>query len=99
MHATQANDFSFTHDTEFSKDSLKPSPRGFKLALHTGNAVMLIAVLGILLSIFVAYAHAEQFSLWAQVASHITLILCATAIKIGYVIRCIGLHGLGAIQL
>ncbi|MPY23075.1 hypothetical protein FM037_05150 [Shewanella psychropiezotolerans] len=99
MYATHANDFSFAHDTDLSKDSLTTDAKRFKLVLHSGNAAMLIAVLGMLLSIFVGYVLAEQFSLWAQVASHITLILCATAIKIGYVMRCIGLHGLGATQL
>lgn len=99
MLATHANDFSFDHDTDLSKKSLTTDSKRFTLVLHSGNAAMLIAVLGMLLSIFVGYAHAEQFSLWTQVASHITLILCATAIKIGYVMRCIGLHGLGATQL
>ncbi|QFU21432.1 hypothetical protein FS418_05810 [Shewanella sp. YLB-09] len=99
MFATHANDFSFAHDIDLSTDSLTINSKRFKLVLHSGNAAMSVAVVGMLLSIYVGYTHAEQFSLWAQVASHIALILCATAIKIGYVMRCIGLNGLGVTQL
>ncbi|QLE84306.1 hypothetical protein FLM48_03895 [Shewanella sp. Scap07] len=64
-----------------------------------GNITMAIAVIGMLLSILVGYTFATHFSLVAQVASHIALILFATFIKIGYVVRCIGLDGLGYKQL
>ncbi|MCL1057565.1 hypothetical protein L2729_06075 [Shewanella gelidimarina] len=68
-------------------------------ALTGGNGTMFIAVIGLLLCILVGYSYADSFSLWAQVASHIGLILFATAIKIGYVMRCVGLDGMGHMQL
>ncbi len=97
MFATHIYDLSFIHDTDLNKDSLTTNSKRFKLVLHRGNVAMLVAAVGMLLSIFVGYA--EQFSLLVQVTSHITLILCATVIKVDYIMRCIGLHGLGTIQL
>ena len=68
-------------------------------ALIGGNSTMLIAVTGLILCILVGYSYADNFSLAAQVASHIGLIIFATAVKIGYVMRCIGLDGMGHLQL
>ncbi|MFT5789825.1 MAG: hypothetical protein ACI8SJ_001944 [Shewanella sp.] len=75
------------------------SNRFYSHALIGGNGTMFIAVIGLLLCILVGYSFANSFSLWAQVASHIGLILFATAIKIGYVMRCVGLDGMGHMQL
>ena len=75
------------------------SNRFYSHALIGGNSTMLIAIIGLLLCILVGYSYADSFSLWAQVASHIGLILFATAVKIGYVMRCIGLDGMGHLQL
>jgi hypothetical protein len=73
--------------------------RNFSRVLLSGNGAMSIAMIGIIICIVIGYTHDEYFSLWTQVASHVALILFATAVKIGYVMRCIGLHGLGNIQL
>lgn len=73
--------------------------RNFSLVLLSGNSIMSISMIGIIICIVIGYTHDEYFSLWTQVASHVALIFLATAVKIGYVMRCIGLHGLGSIQL
>ncbi len=99
MYATHDHDFIFNNGSSIITAPLSAEQKRFKLVLHSGNSAMFIAVLGMIFSIFVGYIDVENYSLWAQVASHITLILFATAIKIGYVMRCIGLHGLGATQL
>lgn len=75
------------------------STRFYSHALTGGNSTMLVAMIGLLLCILVGYSYADSFSLWAQVGSHIGLILFATAVKIGYVMRCIGLDGMGHLQL
>ncbi|WP_076416257.1 hypothetical protein [Shewanella sp. UCD-KL12] len=102
MAAIYANDFSFANEPDTNLKLANQEAKRFKLVLHSGNAGMFIAMLGMLYSIFVGYIDTNNYSLWAQVTSHIMLILFATAIKIGYVMRCIGLHGLhglGATQL
>ena len=90
-------------DTERSAKSLtvidSASDKFYSYALIGGNSTMLVAVIGLLLCILVGYSYADSFSLWAQVASHIGLILFATAVKIGYVMRCVGLDGMGHLQL
>lgn len=99
MYVTHANDYSFDKSLRRNTALETPEDKGFRRVFHRGNAAMFIAVLGMFFSVYVGYIDAESYSLWAQVASHILLILFATAIKIGYVMRCIGLQGLGATQL
>lgn len=79
--------------------TLATSNTFYSYAFTGGNSTMFVAVIGLLLCILVGYSHADSFSLWMQVASHIGLILFATAIKIGYVMRCVGLNGMGHMQL
>ncbi|WP_394205231.1 hypothetical protein [Shewanella waksmanii] len=71
----------------------------FHKVVFGGNLTMAVAISGLLLCILSGYTFANHFSLMTQVFSHIALILFATAIKVGYVIRCIGLDGLGYRQL
>lgn len=102
MNTTQTasqSDFSVTLAPAENGSSDPEYQRNFSRVMLSGNGIMLIAMLGIITCIIIGYTHDEYFSLWTQVASHVALILLAAALKIGYVMRCIGLHGLGAIQL
>ena len=61
-----------------------------------GNITMLLAVMLSIPCIVVAYTHSHVFSILSvQIVSHISLILFATAFKIGYIMRCAGLKAAG----
>lgn len=64
--------------------------------LMLGNYTMLLSAAVILLAIFVGYICDQYFSMPIQIVGHVALILFATLLKIGYVMRLIGRKGLGA---
>ena len=76
-----------------------PHAFNYQVALVVGNWAMILSLLGVALSMIVTYTHPEYFSIPVQVSGHIAMILFFTVIKIGYILRCIGLHGLGETQL
>ena len=64
--------------------------------LKTGNWLMLVSAIVMAVAIVVCYTHVEYFpSMYVQVIGHMSIILFAGLLKIGYVMRCIGRHGLG----
>ena len=65
--------------------------------LIAGNWLMLLGLAGTVLSIEVCYVFDDQFSLMTQVAAHISILLFATSIKFGYIMRCIALKGFGEV--
>ncbi len=60
-----------------------PDPRH---VLSTGRAMMIVAGLGMIASILVAYPLAERFSLGMQIAGHLALPVTAAVFKLGYVV-------------
>lgn len=54
------------------------------------NALLIIAVLAMLVTIWVGYIRPDEFSITVQITAHISLIFAATLLKIAYVVRCIG---------
>ncbi len=67
----------------------------YQWVLNKGNQMMVSALVTLMLSVVVCYTHYENFPLSLQVIGHIAIIIAVTAIKIGYLMRCIGRHGLG----
>lgn len=67
----------------------------YRRIMHAGNLGLLLSVGALLALIGVCYLYPQYFSLPTQVAAHIALVLSATAIKVFYVLRCIGRQGLG----
>ncbi|RJG42112.1 hypothetical protein [Motilimonas pumila] len=67
----------------------------FQRCLVAGNVLMLISLFAILGCLYVSYLQPEQFSLVQQISSHIAMILLATFIKVGYVMRGIAMNGFG----
>ncbi|WP_338517811.1 hypothetical protein [Alteromonas gracilis] len=61
-----------------------------------GNRLMLSNMLIFLACLVMTYGVSEQFSLTQQVFAHILTIVSAGAFKVGYVVRCVGMHSLGA---
>lgn len=67
----------------------------FQKCLVIGNYLMLLSFCIVVTSIFITFALDEHFTVSAHVSAHIATIIFAGLLKIGYVLRCIALHGFG----
>ena len=67
----------------------------FSLTKQVGNWLMLVPVSLFMSCLLISYPFAEYFSIGQQIAAHIGTMVFPALFKIGYVIRCIGQHGLG----
>ncbi len=67
----------------------------FQKCLIAGNYTMLLSFIVVSLCITVTFALDHHFSISVQIFAHIATIVFAGALKIGYVLRCIALHGFG----
>ncbi|PKI14010.1 hypothetical protein [Colwellia sp. 12G3] len=68
---------------------------GFQKCLVIGNYLMLLSLVIVSTSIFITFGYDEHFTISAQVSAHIATIVFAGLLKIGYVLRCVALHGFG----
>ncbi|MCP4991280.1 MAG: hypothetical protein GY928_36085 [Colwellia sp.] len=68
---------------------------GLQKCLVIGNYLMLSSFLVVVSSILITFGYDENFTIYSQVAAHIATIVFSGLLKIGYVLRCIALHGLG----
>ena len=82
--------FSFTKQLPNVNNAL-----AFQKCLVIGNYLMLTSFFIVVSSIFITFAFDENFTISAQVAAHIATIIFAGLLKIGYVLRCVALHGFG----
>jgi amino acid permease len=69
--------------------------KNFQKCILGGNWLMLVSFLIVTLSIVMTFGANEHFSIAMQVAGHIATIISAGLLKLGYVLRCVGVHGLG----
>jgi len=67
----------------------------FKKCIQVGNYLIIIAFMTMISCILVTFVFESNFSLMIQIVAHISTIITAAIVKVGYVIRCIGAHGLG----
>lgn len=67
----------------------------YQRCLVVGNLLMLFSMLAIVFCLYVSYLQPEHFTLVQQISSHIAMILLATLVKIGYVMRGIAMNGFG----
>lgn len=67
----------------------------FLFCIRLGNTLMISALIFMTISILISYVYTEYFSLSIQITTHISTIITAGIVKLGYVIRCVGAHGLG----
>ena len=72
-----------------------PNAENFQWLLLAGNWLMVLGLAGTVSSIEICYVFADHFSLMTQVMAHISMLLAATLIKFGYIMRCIALKGFG----
>ena len=56
---------------------------------------MLLSLFIVITSVFITFVIDDHFTISAQVSAHIVTIIFAGLLKIGYVLRCIALHGFG----
>tara|TARA_B110000467_G_scaffold149161_1_gene155594 strand:+ start:149 stop:421 length:273 start_codon:yes stop_codon:yes gene_type:complete len=68
---------------------------GFQKCLVVGNYLMLLSLFIVASSVFITFGYDEHFTISAQISAHITTIVFAGLLKIGYVLRCVALHGFG----
>lgn len=66
-----------------------------KKCLRIGNYLIASALFVMAICILVSFVFDQNFSLMSQVIAHVGTIIFAGIVKVGYVVRCIGAHGLG----
>ncbi|GHF91557.1 hypothetical protein GCM10017161_19270 [Thalassotalea marina] len=81
----------------FLKNSpfVNDSQLNFQLCIIAGNWLLITCGLITAALITMNFALDQYVSLSTQIAGHVGTILSASLFKIGYVIRCVGVHGLG----
>lgn len=84
------SNFAFISDPRFDQ-----TQQGFHKCLVTANWMMLLSFITVALSLLIAFAFDQYFSIAAQVSAHLAIIVFAGVFKVGYVLRCVGAHGLG----
>jgi len=67
----------------------------FRRCVRIGNIMMIISLLVCAISILTTFKYDNLFSIQVQIFAHISTIIFAGLFKLGYVIRCVGQHGLG----
>lgn len=67
----------------------------FQKLIILGNWTMLITLLITTICITITFGFEQYFTMPIQIAAHILTIIFAALFKVGYVIRCVGVHGLG----
>lgn len=63
--------------------------------LYIGQLMLFVGCIAMTAAIFIAYVHAERFSLPIQVAAHLALPISAGIFKLGYIVRLAAHHALG----
>ncbi|MDO6425868.1 hypothetical protein Q4489_02540 [Thalassotalea sp. 1_MG-2023] len=67
----------------------------YQKCIITGNWTMIISFFITVMCLMINFQFDFQFSIPVQIGAHVATIIFASLFKIGYVIRCIGVHGLG----
>ena len=67
----------------------------FQQCIIAGNWSMVLSFLIASTCILITFQFDHMFSISVQITAHIATIIFAGLFKIGYVVRCVGLHGLG----
>ncbi|SET80552.1 hypothetical protein SAMN05660429_02731 [Thalassotalea agarivorans] len=71
------------------------SQLNFQKCIIGGNWTMIVSFSIALICLMVTFQFEQHFTLHTQIFAHIATILFAGLFKIGYVLRCVGVHGLG----
>ncbi len=68
------------------------------MLITAGNSLLTCSVIMLLATIFIAYVIPEQVTLKVQIISHISMLIFATGLKFGYILRLTGQHRLKQIH-
>jgi len=66
--------------------------QAFQKCLVVGNWLMISSLTIITVCLAITYMYEQHFAMLIQVVAHISTIVFAAFLKIGYVLRCIALH-------
>jgi len=72
-----------------------PNALNYQKCLLIGNYLMMLSAFVVTASILVNFAFDEFFAISVQISAHIATIIFVAFLKIGYVLRCVALHGFG----
>jgi hypothetical protein len=87
--------FMYSHFTIANSLPSIPNALNFQKCLIIGNYLMILSIFVVTSSVLINFIFDESFVIPVQIAAHIATIIFAALLKIGYVLRCIGLHGFG----
>jgi hypothetical protein len=68
---------------------------GFQKCLVAANWTLIASVLLLSLTIAVSFIFHRHFSMESQILAHVGTFVIAGVLKVGYVLRCVALNGLG----
>lgn len=84
------SNFIVENKTQYSEQQLS-----FQKCIIGGNWAMIVSFLVASVCLLVTFQFEQHFSIVTQIAAHISTIIFAALFKVGYVVRCVGVHGLG----
>ncbi|MBN3561008.1 hypothetical protein [Aliamphritea spongicola] len=67
--------------------------------ISAGNSLLFCSVFMLLATIFIAYIIPEKVTLQIQILSHIGMLIFATGLKFGYILRLTGQHRIRKIHM
>lgn len=85
----------YTNFALANNHQLNNTELNFQKCIIIGNWAMIVSFLITTTCLMVNFQFDYQFSMAVQISAHVATIIFASLFKIGYVIRCIGVHGLG----
>ncbi|TDF36350.1 hypothetical protein EYS14_16595 [Alteromonadaceae bacterium M269] len=69
--------------------------QAYQKCLVAANWTLIASVVLLTFSIAISFVFPTYFSLGTQMAAHVATIVLAGVLKVGYVLRCVAMHGLG----
>ena len=90
MYPTPYSNFLIADGSQFDQAQLN-----FQKCILIGNWMMLTSLTVTLMCVAITFGFDHYFSIASQVTAHIATIVFAGVLKVGYVLRCVGVHGLG----
>ena len=69
--------------------------KNFHKTLVIGNWLLVVSLTVLVCSIAISFFFEQHFSMFVQVIAHLATIIFAGVLKVGYVLRCVALKGLG----
>lgn len=67
----------------------------YQKCIVAGNYLMLSSLFLVLFCLFLSFGYENQINMAFIIAAHVLTIIFAGIFKIGYVVRCVGVYGLG----